>query len=58
MLNSMFDGLKEVKSFKKITRFQEWYNIEYVKEIKRLSLQKAESCLELKQASLMELFVA
>ena len=35
----MFDELKEVKYFK--NRFQESYNVKYVKEIKRLrSLQK------------------
>ena len=44
----MFDELKEVKLFKKdlkkiYKRFQECYNVKYLKEIKRLkSLQKAE----------------
>ena len=39
----MFDELKEVKLFKKNHRFQECYNVKYLKEIKRLkSLQKAE----------------
>ena len=37
--------------------FQESYDVKCFKEIKRLkSLQKAEAYLELKQASMMELF--
>ena len=39
----MFDELKEVKLFKRNHRFQECYNVKYLKELKRLkSLQKAE----------------
>ena len=58
MFNSMFDELKEVKYYKKITKkFQESYNVKYFKEIKRLkSPQKAEAYSEPKQASTMELF--
>ena len=54
----MFDELREVKYFKKNSRFQESFNVKYFKEIKLLkSLQKAEACLEPKRASLMEFFV-
>ena len=53
----MFDELKELKYFK-INRFQEYYDVKYFKEIKRLrSLQKAERYLEPKRASTMELFL-
>ena len=54
----MFDELKEVKYFKKNNnRFQEFYNVKYFKEIKRLkSLQKKEAYLEPKRASTMQLF--
>ena len=38
-------------------RFQESYDVKYFNEIKRSkSLQKAEAYLELKEASVMELF--
>ena len=58
MFNSIFDKLKEAKYFNKNNRFQEFYNVKYFKEIKRLSLQvKAEAYLEPKRASTMELFV-
>ena len=58
MFNSMFDELKEVKKvLQKNNRFQESYNVKYVKEINRLkSPQKAEAYLEPKQPSTMELF--
>ena len=53
----MFDELKEVKLLLKNNKFQESYNVQYLKEIKRLkSLQKAETCLEPKRASTVELF--
>ena len=56
-LNSMFDELKEVKLLLKNNKFQESYNVQYLKEIKRLkSLQKAEVYLEPKRASTVELF--
>ena len=46
MFNSIFDELKEVKYIKKIITlniFQEYYNVKYFKETKRLkSLQRAE----------------
>ena len=52
MLNSMFDELKDVKH-----RFHESYDVKYFKEMKRLkSLQQAETYLETKQASMMELY--
>ena len=51
----MFDELKEVKYFKKITDFRS-HKVHF-KEIKRLkSLQKAEVYLEPKRTSTMELF--
>ena len=54
----MFGELKEAKYFKRNSRFQERYNVNYFKERNRLkSLQKAEAYLEAKQASTMELFV-
>ena len=57
MFNCMFDELKKVKYFKEITDFKKHYSVKYFKEIKRLkSLQKAEAYLQLKQASIMELF--
>ena len=57
MFNCMFDELKEVKYFKEITDLKKYYNVKYFREIKRLkSLQKAEAYLQLKQASIMELF--
>ena len=50
MFNSIFDELKESN------RFQEFYNLKYFNEIKRLkNLQKAEPYLEPKRASTMEL---
>ena len=53
----MFDELKEVKLLLKNNKFQESYNVQYLKEIKRLkSLQKAEVYLEPKRASTVELF--
>ena len=53
----MFDKLKEAKYFLKNNRFQEFFNVKYFKEIKRLkNLQKAEAHLEPKRASAMELF--
>ena len=53
----MFDELKEVKLLLKNNKFQESYNVQYLKEIKRLkSLQKAEAYLEPKRASTVELF--
>ena len=55
MFNNMFDELKEVKYFKKITDFRS-HKVHF-KEIKRLkSLQKAEVYLEPKRTSTMELF--
>ena len=55
MLNSRFDGSKEVKYFKEITDFKNF--IIQNTEIKRLqSLQKAEAYLEPKRISTMELF--
>ena len=55
MSNSMFDELKDVKY--RNNRFQESYNVKCIKEIKPLkSLQKAETYLEPKQASMMKLF--
>ena len=44
----MFAELKEVKYVTRSNRFQEFFNVKYFKEIKRLkSLQvKAVSCLE------------
>ena len=49
MFNNIFDELKESN------RFQEFYNVEYFNEIKRLkNLQKAEAYLEPKRASTME----
>ena len=54
MFSSMFDELKEVKYFKEITKS---YNVKYFKETKCLkNLQKAETHLETKRASMMELF--
>ena len=51
----MFDKLKDVKY--RNNRFQESYNVKFIKEIKPLkSLQKAETYLEPKQASMMKLF--
>ena len=51
----MFDKLKDVKY--RNNRFQESYNVKCIKEIKPLkSLQKAETYLEPKQASMMKLF--
>ena len=56
MFNSIFDELKEVKYFKEITDFES-YNVKYFKEIKHLkSLRKAETYLEPKRISTMELF--
>ena len=53
----MFDELKEVKHFKKITHFRSLIMQNTFKKIKRLkSLQKVEACLEPKRASAMELF--
>ena len=52
----MFDELKEVKYFQEMTDFNS-LNVKYYNEIKRLkSLQKAETYLEPKRASTMELF--
>ena len=51
--NSMFDELQEVKYFKEIIDFKDLI-IQRNKLLK--SLQKAEACLEPKQASIMELF--
>ena len=57
MFNSIFDKLKDAKYFNKNNRFQEFYNVKYFKEIKRLkNLQKAEAHLEPKRASTMEFF--
>ena len=53
----MFDELKEAKHVKEKADFMRSHNVRYFKEIKRLkSLEKAEACLEPKQASTMELF--
>ena len=48
MFNSIFDELIEGKYFTRNNRFQEFFNVKYFKEIKRLkSLQvNAVSCLE------------
>ena len=54
----MFDEIKEVKKvLYRNNRFQESYNVKYFKEIKHLkSPRKAETYLEPKEASTMELF--
>ena len=47
----------QIPSCKAPNRFQESYNVKYVKAIKRLkNLQKADAYLESKWASMMELF--
>ena len=58
MFNSILDELKEVKYFIRSNRFQKHFNIKYFKELKRLKSPqvKAVSCLEHKQASMMEFF--
>ena len=58
MFNSISDGLKEVKYFTRNNRFQESFNVKYVKEIKRSkSFQvKTVSYLEPMRASMIELF--
>ena len=54
----MFDELKEVMYFKEITELKGLNDVKYFKEIKRLrSLLRAETYLESKQASTMELFL-
>ena len=54
----MFDELKEVMYFKEITDLKGLNDVKYFKEIKRLrSLLRAETYLESKQASTMELFL-
>ena len=54
----MFDELKEVKYLLyRINRLQEFFNVKYFKEIKRLNnLQKEEAYLEPKWASSMKSF--
>ena len=57
MFKSMFDQLKEVQYFKKVTDFKNVINVKYFKEIKCLKrLLKAEVCLVPKQASMTKLF--
>ena len=54
----MFDELKEVMYFKEITDLKVLNDVKYFKEIKRLrNLQRAETYLESKQPSTMELFL-
>ena len=54
---SMFDELKELKYFREITDFKSLI-LRHFKEIKRLkSLEKAETYLEPKRASTVELFL-
>ena len=53
----MFDELKELKYFREITDFKSLI-LRHFKEIKRLkSLEKAETYLEPKRASTVELFL-
>ena len=58
MFNSIFDELKEVKYFTRNNRFQESFNVKYVKEIQRLKSfpVKAVSYLKPKRESMMEFF--
>ena len=58
LLNNLHDcTFKRSKVLLKSNKFQEFYDVKYFKEIKRLkSLQKAEAYLELKPVSTMELF--
>ena len=57
MFNNTFDELKEVKYLKE-KQISRVLQCKIFKERKRWkSLQKAETCLELKRASMMDLFV-